>query len=231
MTKISIILTTLNEEDHIEKIIIKIKKTFKNYEIIIVDDNSKDKTVSIIEQYLDNNVKLVKREIKQGLASAIARGVIESTGDYLAWLDVAMDYHIDNINNEIHNLKKNDIIVFSRYIKGGKDNRDKIRSLCSVIINTFAKILLTNKIKDYTGGLFLMNRSVLNTNLPINFGHGEYFIHFIYKCYLNNLKIHFSPIIYVSEDQKNSKTFKSYYVFLKFGLKYIHRIIITKLKI
>ena len=231
MTKISIILTTLNEEEHIEKIILKIKKTFKKFEIIIVDDNSKDKTVSIIKKYLNNDIKLIERKVKQDLASAIARGTIESSGDCLAWLDVAMDFHIDNIYSQMNKLKKNDIVVFSRYIEGGNDNRDKIRKFCSIIINTFAKLLLTNKIKDYTGGLFLMNRSVLNTNLPINFGHGEYFIHFIYKCYLNNLKIHFSPIVYISQDQKNSKTFESYFKFFKFGLKYIHRIIISKLKI
>ena len=231
MSKISIILTTLNEEDNIEKIILKIKKTFLDYEIIIVDDNSKDQTINIIEKYLDKNIILVRRTINQGLASAIARGIIESSGDYLAWLDVSMDYHIDNIHNQIKQLNSHDIVVFSRYINDGEDHRDKFRKFCSILINNFAKILLTNKIKDYTGGLFLMNRNVLNTNLPITFGHGEYFIHFIYNCYLNNLKIHFAPVVYKEQDEKNSKTFKSYFTFLKFGLKYLHRIIISRLKI
>ena len=230
MSKISIILTTLNEEDHIEKIILKIKKTFIDFEIIIVDDNSSDQTINIIEKYLDKNIILVKRTVNQGLASAIARGIIESSGDCLAWLDVSMDYHIENIYNQTKKLDNYDIIVFSRYVSGGEDHRDKIRKFCSILINNFAKILLTNKIKDYTGGLFLMNRSILNTNLPITFGHGEYFIHFIYNCYLNNLKIDFAPVIYKAQNEKNSKTFKNYFTFLKFGLKYIHRIIISRLK-
>ena len=231
MSKISLILTTINEEKEIKKIIIKIQKSFTNYELIIVDDASKDNTINIIKSLKDENIKIIQRKNKQDLASAIYRGVIESSGKYICWLDVSMDYHIDNIKSEIINLEKNDIIVFSRYIENGDDHRDWIRKNSSLLINYFAKIVLTFKIKDYTGGLFLMNRYVLDYVLPINYGHGEYFIHFIYKCYLNNLKIKFSPVVYKAENNNNSKTFKSYYIFFKLGLKYIHRIIIARLKV
>ena len=231
MKKISIILTTLNEEKNVEKMFLKIQDAFSNYEIIIVDDNSTDKTIDKIKEFNNNKTVIIRRKIKQGLASAIYRGVIESSGDYLCWLDISMEHHIENIKNEIKNLETNDIIVFSRYSEKGEDHRDWVRKISSKIINTFAKIILTNKIQDYTGGLFLMNREVLNHVLPINHGHGEYFIHFIYKCYLNKLKIKFSPVIYKSEENINSKTFKSYYSFFKLGIKYFHRIIISKLKI
>ena len=114
MKKISIILTTLNEEKNVEKMFLKIQDAFSNYEIIIVDDNSTDKTIDKIKEFNNNKTVIIRRKIKQGLASAIYRGVIESSGDYLCWLDISMEHHIENIKNEMKNLETNDIIVFSR---------------------------------------------------------------------------------------------------------------------
>ena len=50
--KVSIILSTFNEEIAIEKTIYEIKKNIKNVEIIVVDDNSSDKTFEILSGYL-----------------------------------------------------------------------------------------------------------------------------------------------------------------------------------
>jgi hypothetical protein len=61
----------------------------------------------------------------------------------------------------IKNLENNDIVILSRYVNGGKDLRTKKRILTSKLINFFCRIILSNKIKDYTSGVFLMKRNVL----------------------------------------------------------------------
>ena len=63
----SVILPTLNEKNHIINLIEEISKIFilnkKNYEIIIVDDNSSDGTIDVIKDYVKekNNIKLFVR--------------------------------------------------------------------------------------------------------------------------------------------------------------------------
>ena len=89
--KTSIILCTYNESHHIKNTIVQIQKTIQNLELIIVDDNSTDGTQEIINQInQDKKIKVIFRKKSRGLASATLRGVIESSGDYIGWLDTNM---------------------------------------------------------------------------------------------------------------------------------------------
>ena len=229
--KISYILTTLNEEEHIEKIISEIDSLNENYEIIIIDDSTSDKTLNLINKFKNSKIKVYVRDFNSGLGSAIVSGIFYTTGELICWLDVSMDYHVKNIVNASKKMDENDIILFSRYVIGGGDKRSLKRKLPSKIINFFCRLILTNKITDYTGGLFILKRSILKNILPVGIGHGNYFIDFIYRCYVNKLMIKQLPIIYEKEIlEEKSKTFKSLKSFLILGLRYFITILITKIK-
>ena len=60
--KVSIILSTFNEELAIEKTIFEIQKHIKNVEIIVVDDNSSDKTFEILSRLSSENIKVFSRK-------------------------------------------------------------------------------------------------------------------------------------------------------------------------
>ena len=60
--KVSIILSTYNEELAIEKTINEIQKHIKNVEIIVVDDNSSDKTFDILSKYQSDRLKIFSRK-------------------------------------------------------------------------------------------------------------------------------------------------------------------------
>lgn len=230
--KISYILTTLNEEDHIAKIIKEIQDLNDDYEIIIIDDSSSDNTLNIVNKFHDSNLKVYVRDFNTGLASAIVSGIFNSSGDLISWLDVSMHYHIRNIVNASKIIGDYDIILFSRYLKNGKDKRSKKRILASKIINFLCKLILTKKITDYTGGLFVYKRNILKNIFPIGIGHGNYFINFIYRCYLNNLKIMQLPVTYEKEMlEDKSKTFKNLTSFIVLGIRYLITIIKTKMRI
>ena len=51
----------------------------------------------------------------------------------------------------------------------------------SKIINFICRLILGSEIKDYTSSIFLMRREVLKCGVPIAYGHGEFFIEFLYK--------------------------------------------------
>ena len=75
----------------------------------------------------------------------------------------------------------NDIVLLSRYVEGGKDGRDKLRSFASRFLNWIYQITLSKEIKDYTSGMFVMKRNVLLMAIPNCFGHGEFFVEFVYN--------------------------------------------------
>ena len=89
--KTSIILCTYNEANYIENTISELEKNIPNLELVIVDDSSTDGTIEIIKKLNQNNkYKVVFRKKSRSLASAFVRGVIETTGDYIGWIDTNM---------------------------------------------------------------------------------------------------------------------------------------------
>ena len=186
--KVSIILSTYNEALVIEDTINKIFKYLNNVEIILVDDNSPDGTFEKAKKINNPNLKVFLRK-SRGLASAFLLGLINSSSEVVGWLDSNMGVLAERLPEMLGQLEKNDIVILSRYVDGGTDLRSKQRILSSQLINFFCRLILSNKIKDYTSGIFLMKREVLLSAVPIANGHGEFFIEFIYKAHKAGNKI------------------------------------------
>ena len=142
-TKTSIILCTYNEANYIENTILQLEKNIPNLEIIIVDDSSSDGTIEIIKKLNQSNkYKAIYRKKSRNLASAFARGLIETTGDYVGWVDVNMPEVSKKFPKMIDELKSSsDIIVLSRYVEGGGDSRILLRSLSSKYFNLICRFV------------------------------------------------------------------------------------------
>ena len=125
-------------------------------------------------------------------------------------------------------LDECDIVLLSRYVRGGGDQRSKMRILSSKIINLICRVILGNDIKDYTSSIFLMKRNVLTHGVPIAYGHGEFFIEFLYKI-KNGVKIYELPYVQ-PPDVDGSKTASSITRFFSLGLSYLIRIFIIKFR-
>ena len=90
LDKVTIITPTWNDEKYIKKTIESVRnQTYQDWEMIIVDDCSTDRTVKIVEaiSQKDPRVKLVRQKRNGGAASARNRALKESTGRYIAYLD------------------------------------------------------------------------------------------------------------------------------------------------
>ena len=150
--KTSIILCTYNESNYIENTVSELEKHIPNLELVIVDDFSSDGTIDIIKKInKENKYKVVLRKKSRSLASAFVRGIIETTGDYIGWVDTNMEELAPRFNEMISELESgNDLITLSRFIKGGGDERILIRSLGSKYFNFFS-----SKFKSFKIVLFL----------------------------------------------------------------------------
>ena len=87
--EISILMSVYNESFNSIYIAIKsiLKQTFKNFELILINDNPKNdeinKTLNIISKK-DNRIKLIKNEINRGLGYSLNQGVLNSSADIVA---------------------------------------------------------------------------------------------------------------------------------------------------
>jgi len=228
--KISIILCTYNEVNHIENTINLIYKNLKNVEVIVVDDNSNDGTLEkLYKVESKENFKLFVRKNERGLASAQKKGFKESSGDYVGTIDANNSDQILYFQSLISKLNDNyDIAFLSRYISGGGDNRIFLRSFGSKSINTVSKFFLRIPFHDFSSGIFLMKRELMDIMLNIITGYSEWFIEFIYILYKKKYNIVEVPYVQIKDDKSiKSKSYPNIFTFFYLGANYFFRILIT----
>ena len=228
---VSIVVATYNER---ENILQTIKEIFRcvtpPLEVIVVDDNSPDRTWEVVEQLNQPNVRLIRRVDERGLASAFYRGIQESKGEIVGWMDADRSMPPSLLPGMIEKLSEYDIVIASRYVPGGKDDRSLVRVLASWLINKFAQIVLTPKIRDFDSGFIVLNRSVLVDVPLIPTGYGEYFIEFLYAAAKREYRILEVPYIFKERQKGASKSVANPCHFFKTGLNYIFRIISARLR-
>jgi len=222
---VSIILSTYNEAKEIDFTISEIIRKIPGAEIIVVDDNSPDGTYEILKKISYPNIKIFCRKKTRGLASAFLLGLIESKGDVVGWIDSNLGILAEKLPSMVSLLSQHDIVVMSRYVAGGEDKRSLLRIFTSFVINFFSKLFLSSSIKDYTSGMFVMKRSVLESVVPIAYGHGEFFIEFIYRAFKKGNKIIEIPISQPPDKESISKTTSSVLRFCSIGFSYFFRIL------
>jgi dolichol-phosphate mannosyltransferase len=204
---ISIILATYNESENIRDIIAAIFACLPDpVEIIIVDDDSPDLTWKIATDLSDPRVKVIRRMKTRGLASAINRGIIESQGAFIGWMDADMCHPPALLPSMLASPKECDVVIGSRYVKGGKDDRAPSRIVSSRFINRMASLVLGHGIQDYDSGFILMHRYVLDSVSLSPSGYGAYFIEFIYASCRKGLKVVEIPYTFTERTKGVSKS-------------------------
>lgn len=229
----SIIICTYNEVGNIKLAIKDLQNYVPNSEIILVDDNSTDGTQEeILEINKSQNIKVIIRKKIKGLGSAFQRGLIETDGEYIGWIDTNMTYLASKFSEMSKLLDDgNDIVILSRYIKDGSDERPNLRALTSRYLNIFCRLIFRSKIKDFTSGIFLMKRKLLDDVSVLGYGHGDFFIEFLYNIEKKGFKVKEYPYIQKKDLQPiKSKSAPNLFKFTYYGVKYIMRIFITLLR-
>lgn len=114
--KVSIIMPVYNAERYLDKSIKSVlNQTYNNFELIIIDDGSIDKSVQICEKYLcDNRVKLITQK-NSGPSCARNQGLMALTGDFLMFLDADDFLNEEALISlvEVINKKKADLCVYA----------------------------------------------------------------------------------------------------------------------
>ena len=171
MNKISIVTPTYNEEGNIEKLCLDIRQEMKkinlDYEHIVIDNSSTDKTIEILRKICrnDKNVKVIINSRNFGHIRSPYYGLLQSSGD--ACILMASDFQdpVDMIPKYLEEWKKGSKIVLGKKIKSEEN------SFIFFIRNFFYKFL--NKISETnltenTTGSGIFDKSIINQLRKIN---------------------------------------------------------------
>ncbi len=164
-TEVSVVIPTLRERANLEQLLPQLFEILRRAdiaaEVVVVDDNSQDGTDKLCSELGTRYpLRLVTRRDARGLASAVIRGLQESTGDICVVMDADMSHPPEAVPDLVGSLRSPfcDVAIGSRYVKGGSldPNWSWFRRLNSKVATLLAKGL-TNA-ADPLAGFFAIRR-------------------------------------------------------------------------
>jgi glycosyltransferase involved in cell wall biosynthesis len=198
-TFISIVLPCYNEEAILPGnlgVIIKYlesKSSKYDWEILIVNDGSKDRTGDIADEFANSRteVKVIHHPVNLNLGHALQTGFRNSKGDIIIVLDVDLSYSIDYVEQMTDKLIESaaDIVLASPYMKGGKVTAVPfLRRVMSRWVNRFMRLSSQEKYYTFTGMVRAYRRSFIRS---LNLKTKDYEINpeIIYKAMILRARI------------------------------------------
>jgi teichuronic acid biosynthesis glycosyltransferase TuaG len=163
---VSIITPSYNSKRFIKKTIASVlSQTYKNWEMIIVDDVSPDNSNEIIEEFIkkDSRIKLIKLEKNSGAAMSRNKALEMAKGRYIAFLDSDDIWYENKLERQIDFMQKNNYpISFTSYETINKDGNS-----CNHIIQTVKSLNLDQYIKNTIIGFStsIIDRKLINEEI------------------------------------------------------------------
>jgi len=161
MRELSIVITVKNEEENIKPLLESIRLALNgiDYEIILVDDGSADKTKQQVLNNADERTILVELRKNYGQSTAMTAGIDYSTGRYIALLDGDLQNDPSDIPGMLDLLKREDWDVVAGNRKNRKDGMF-LRKIPSKIANALIRRMTGVYIKDYGCTLKVFRREI-----------------------------------------------------------------------
>lgn len=161
MREISVVITVKNEEENIKPMFDAVRSALNgiDYEVVLVDDGSTDKTKQQILEYADERTVFVELRKNYGQSTAMTAGIDYSRGKYVALLDGDLQNDPTDIPAMLDLLKKEDWDVVAGNRKNRKDGFI-LRKIPSKIANALIRRMTGVYIRDYGCTLKVFKREI-----------------------------------------------------------------------
>ncbi len=207
---VSVVLPTYNEEGNIERLIVALSEALKeyDYEVVVVDDSSKDKTPEIIDSYAKKSrVVALHRTDVRGIFSAIRDGIKIARGKIIVIMDADFSHPPQKVAELMKYANDYDIVSGSRFMKGGGIKAPFTRKFGTVLFNSVIRFILGMGITDWTGGFHAIRKDKLR---QIRFKYpaewGEFDLELLYRSKRNGFSIKEVPFCYNFREEGKSKS-------------------------
>lgn len=159
--KLSVVITLYNEQDNILPLLESMRHAMEgyDYELILVDDGSRDRTAELVTQHAYPQVKLVVLNKNYGQTTAMAAGIREAKGEYI----VTLDGDLQNDPSDIPMLLKMAETEGWEVVAGQRLNRQDglfLRKIPSKIANSLIRSMTNVRLHDYGCTLKIFRQDV-----------------------------------------------------------------------
>lgn len=221
--KTLLIIATYNEVENITPLLHQVFTTVNDINVVVVDDNSPDKTYQVVEQLIATNYSdrlfLIKRTGKLGLGTAYIEAFnwgLTRGYEIIMHMDADFSHNPKYLPQMLHEIKSYDLVLGSRYVPGGRvENWGIIRKFISYGGSIYSRFILGIKIRDLTGGFKCFRSDTLRT-IDINALHStgySFQIETTYRTFSKGLKIKEIPIVF--EDRRVGQSKMSSGIFIE----------------
>ena len=209
MVYLSIVIPAYNEEKRIgatlDRIYDYVKTKGYDFEIIVVDDGSVDKTASVVNESRlveENKVKVLNNGSNKGKGFSVKNGIANSNGEYILFSDADLSTPIEEVDKLFDEIKKGyDIVIGSRGLKDSdvRVHQPWYREIMGKTFNLFVKSVLFKGFNDTQCGFKLFKGPIakdIASNLKID---GFAFdAEILYIALKKNYKIKEVPVVWVN---------------------------------
>jgi len=211
--KALIIIPTYNERDNLVELLGKIFEQDLPIEVLIVDDNSPDRTGELADELsgADPRVHVMHRAGKQGLGSAYVAGfryALERDYDAVFEMDADFSHNPGSLRDFLRELESADLVLGSRYLHGVTVvNWPLSRLILSYGANLYSRVITGMPVKDLTGGYKCFRRQVLESidlSRVRSDGYG-FQIEVNFKAWRKGFRVREIPIMFVDRRAGVSK--------------------------
>lgn len=211
----------MNEAENIPLLLPRINAALagRTYEVLVVDDNSKDRTPQVCEELSKTYpLKLmVRTQPKNGLSGAVLHGIAAAAGEYIVVMDADLQHPPESLPKLLEPLEKNqaEFVIGSRYVAGGTTGQKwgLFRMINSRVATLLARPF-AGKVADPMSGFFGLRRSTYQRAqrlTPLGYKIG---LELMCKCRVSNVQevpIHFS----IREHGESKLTLKQQFKYLE----------------
>ncbi|UZO82025.1 polyprenol monophosphomannose synthase [Aquimarina sp. ERC-38] len=214
-----VVIPTYNESDNIERIVKNVFSLQREFDILVVDDNSPDQTARLVKKLqkeYEGRLHLIRREGKLGLGTAYIAGFkwgLQRDYAYIFEMDADFSHNPNDLIRLYNSCAKSDadVTIGSRYVTGvNVVNWPMSRVLLSWLASKYVRWITGMDIYDTTAGFICYKREVLEKiNLDkIKFVGYAFQIEMKFKAHLLKFKIREIPVIFTDRTKGTSKMSK-----------------------
>jgi dolichyl-phosphate beta-glucosyltransferase len=167
-THLSVVIPAYNESVRLKKTLPIIIEFFKkqkySFELVIVDDGSKDKTVATVKSIVGHKpfLKLISLDHNQGKGAALRAGIMAAVGTYVLFMDADLSTPLTEIDKFWPVITKYPIVIGSRKMKGAvvTKHQNLLRENLGKVFTFLTNTLATKNVSDITCGFKLFQTNV-----------------------------------------------------------------------
>ncbi len=163
---LSVIIPVYNEERclarHLMEIVRFLRANVKDFEVIVVDDGSKDQTPNILKRFKDR-VVVLRNDPNQGKGFSVKRGFLASSKEWALFTDIDLSTPLEEINNLWQFHRSQDLIFASRSMPGARiiEKQGGLRRMLGRVFPWLVRLLVLPGFYDTQCGFKMMSKKAI----------------------------------------------------------------------